>query len=60
MNVHELIITHEFDLSTYLAGVGGIEPTGLGVKAPCLNHLAKPLLTCPADVTGIALFFYLH
>lgn len=30
-------------MSTDLAGVGGIEPTGLGVKGPCLNHLAKPL-----------------
>lgn len=30
-------------MSTDLAGVGGIEPTGLGVKVPCLNHLAKPL-----------------
>lgn len=26
-----------------LAGVGGIEPTDVGVKVPCLNHLAKPL-----------------
>lgn len=44
MDVHGLIIPHQKHLSTGLAGVGGIEPTGLGVKGPCLNHLAKPLL----------------
>lgn len=52
MYVHGLIITHQVHLSTDLAGVGGIEPTGLGVKGPCLNHLAKPLLEKLAGADG--------
>lgn len=52
MDVHGLIIQHQVHLSTDLAGVGGIEPTGLGVKGPCLNHLAKPLLEKLAGADG--------
>ena len=52
MDVHGLIITHQVHLSTDLAGVGGIEPTGLGVKGPRLNHLAKPLLEKLAGADG--------